>query len=102
MTTVLSIPSPDNGIWYLGPLPIRGYALCIIAGIIAAIWIGERRWVAALAAKELPREALDEGERHSLPPFVNTHLDDPRPAIPGCCGPGGKLHQHRWPGGFRL
>jgi prolipoprotein diacylglyceryl transferase len=24
---------------------LRGYALCIIAGIIAAIWIGERRWV---------------------------------------------------------
>ena len=44
--TVLSIPSPGEGIWYLGPLPIRAYALCIIAGIIAAIWIGERRWVA--------------------------------------------------------
>jgi prolipoprotein diacylglyceryl transferase len=25
---------------------LRGYALCIIAGIIAAIWIGERRWAA--------------------------------------------------------
>ena len=46
MTTILSIPSPDNGIWYLGPVPIRAYALCIIAGILAAIWIGERRWVA--------------------------------------------------------
>ncbi len=46
MTTILSIPSPGNGIWYLGPVPIRGYALCIIAGIVVAIWIGERRWVA--------------------------------------------------------
>ena len=27
-------------------MPIRGYALCIILGIVAAIWIGERRWVA--------------------------------------------------------
>jgi prolipoprotein diacylglyceryl transferase len=44
--TDLFIPSPSQGVWYLGPLPIRGYALCIIAGIIAAIWIGERRWVA--------------------------------------------------------
>ena len=44
--TILSIPSPGEGIWYLGPVPIRAYALCIIAGIIAAIWIGERRWVA--------------------------------------------------------
>ena len=43
--TALFIPSPSQGVWYLGPLPIRGYALCIIAGIVAAIWIGERRWV---------------------------------------------------------
>ena len=41
-----TIPSPDRGVWYLGPLPIRAYALCIIAGIIIAIWWGERRWVA--------------------------------------------------------
>lgn len=41
-----AIPSPSQGVWYLGPVPIRGYALSIIAGIIAAIWIGERRWVA--------------------------------------------------------
>ena len=41
-----SIPSPSQGVWDLGPVPIRGYALCIIAGIVAAIWIGERRWVA--------------------------------------------------------
>jgi prolipoprotein diacylglyceryl transferase len=44
--TSLSIPSPSDGVWDLGPLPLRGYALCIILGIIAAIWIGERRWVA--------------------------------------------------------
>lgn len=41
-----NIPSPDRGVWYLGPVPIRAYALCIIAGIIVAIWWGERRWVA--------------------------------------------------------
>ncbi|RMI29826.1 prolipoprotein diacylglyceryl transferase [Nocardia stercoris] len=40
------IPSPPRGVWYLGPIPIRAYALCIIAGIIAAIWLGERRWTA--------------------------------------------------------
>ncbi|WP_407645515.1 prolipoprotein diacylglyceryl transferase [Amycolatopsis alkalitolerans] len=39
-----TIPSPERGVWYLGPLPIRAYALCIIAGIILAIWWGERRW----------------------------------------------------------
>jgi len=42
----LSIPSPSEGVWYLGSLPVRGYALSIILGIIVAIWIGERRWVA--------------------------------------------------------
>ena len=46
MLTALSIPSPSDGVWNLGPLPIRGYALCIIVGIIVAIWIGERRWIA--------------------------------------------------------
>jgi prolipoprotein diacylglyceryl transferase len=44
--TSLSIPSPSSGVWDLGPIPIRGYALAIIVGIVAAIWIGERRWVA--------------------------------------------------------
>ncbi|WP_206422709.1 prolipoprotein diacylglyceryl transferase [Nocardioides pantholopis] len=44
--TVLTIPSPDQGVWHLGPVPLRGYALAIILGILAAIWIGERRWVA--------------------------------------------------------
>ncbi|MEU5266266.1 prolipoprotein diacylglyceryl transferase [Amycolatopsis sp. NPDC021455] len=41
-----TIPSPDRGVWHLGPIPIRAYALCIIAGIIVAIWWGERRWIA--------------------------------------------------------
>jgi prolipoprotein diacylglyceryl transferase len=44
--SVLSIPSPSSGVWHLGPVPIRGYALAIILGIVAAIWIGERRWQA--------------------------------------------------------
>jgi prolipoprotein diacylglyceryl transferase len=41
-----SIPSPSQAVWHLGPVPIRGYALSIILGIVAAIWIGEKRWVA--------------------------------------------------------
>ncbi|WP_310529455.1 prolipoprotein diacylglyceryl transferase [Nocardioides sp.] len=46
LITALSIPSPSQGTWDIGPFPLRGYALCIIAGIMVAIWIGERRWVA--------------------------------------------------------
>jgi phosphatidylglycerol---prolipoprotein diacylglyceryl transferase len=41
-----SIPSPHQGVWHLGPIPIRAYALCIIAGIVVAVWLGEKRWVA--------------------------------------------------------
>ena len=39
----LSIPSPGQGVWHLGPFPVRGYALCIILGIVVAVWLGERR-----------------------------------------------------------
>ena len=39
-----SIPSPSRSVWHLGPLPIRAYALCIIAGILVAIWLTNRRW----------------------------------------------------------
>ncbi|MDR7087113.1 prolipoprotein diacylglyceryl transferase [Aeromicrobium panaciterrae] len=40
------IPSPSNGVWHLGPLPLRAYALGIIIGAMMAIWIGERRFTA--------------------------------------------------------
>ena len=41
-----TIPSPDQGVWYIGPFPIRAYALCIIAGIVVAVSWSERRLVA--------------------------------------------------------
>ena len=40
------IPSPPQGVWYLGPIPIRAYALCIITGIIVAMAISLRRYKA--------------------------------------------------------
>jgi prolipoprotein diacylglyceryl transferase len=42
----LSIPSPSQGVWHVGPLPVRAYALAIILGVVAAVWVGEKRWVA--------------------------------------------------------
>jgi prolipoprotein diacylglyceryl transferase len=33
-------------VWHLGPVPLRAYALAILAGIVVAVWVGERRWVA--------------------------------------------------------
>ncbi|RLV50089.1 prolipoprotein diacylglyceryl transferase [Nocardioides mangrovicus] len=46
MTHLLFIPSPGEGVWHIGPIPIRAYALCIIAGVLVAVWLGNRRWVA--------------------------------------------------------
>ncbi|BCO36100.1 prolipoprotein diacylglyceryl transferase [Mycobacterium heckeshornense] len=47
MTTILAyFPSPPRGVWHLGPIPIRAYALFIIAGIVVALLIGDRRWAA--------------------------------------------------------
>jgi prolipoprotein diacylglyceryl transferase len=40
------IPSPSQGVWHLGPLPLRAYALGIIIGALVAIWVGERRYQA--------------------------------------------------------
>lgn len=42
-TILLEIPSPSQSVWQLGPFPIRAYALCILAGIVLAIWLGDRR-----------------------------------------------------------
>ncbi len=43
---VAAIPSPDQSVWYLGPVPLRAYALCILAGIVVAMLVTDRRWVA--------------------------------------------------------
>ena len=39
-----AIPSPSEGVWHLGPVPLRGYALAILVGIGVAVWLGDRRW----------------------------------------------------------
>lgn len=41
-----TIPSPPQGVWHVGPIPLRAYALCIIAGIVVAVWLTDRRFVA--------------------------------------------------------
>ncbi len=38
-----AIPSPPAGVWHVGPVPVRAYALCIVAGIAAAVWITDVR-----------------------------------------------------------
>jgi prolipoprotein diacylglyceryltransferase len=51
-----SIPSPQISFFTIGVFKIHFYALCILAGIIAAIWISDRRLVARGAKSGL---ALD-------------------------------------------
>ena len=40
------LPSPSISVIELGPLTIHFYALTIILGIVVAVWLGERRFVA--------------------------------------------------------
>ncbi|MEO3935508.1 prolipoprotein diacylglyceryl transferase [Dermatophilaceae bacterium Soc4.6] len=37
------LPSPTSGVWHLGFFPVRGYAMCILAGIVIAVWITQKR-----------------------------------------------------------
>jgi prolipoprotein diacylglyceryltransferase len=37
-----SIPSPGHAVWHLGPLSVRAYALCVIAGIVVAVAVASR------------------------------------------------------------
>lgn len=41
-----SIPSPSESVWYLGPFPLRAYALAILLGIAVAVWLTSKRMVA--------------------------------------------------------
>ncbi len=41
-----AIPSPPVGVWYLGPIPVRAYALAILVGIVVGIWITDKRYTA--------------------------------------------------------
>jgi prolipoprotein diacylglyceryl transferase len=52
--TLAYIPSPTTAVWNLGPLPIRAYALFIIAGIIIACVVTEAR----MRARGAPRNTV--------------------------------------------
>lgn len=44
LTIAAALPSPPQGEWYLGPIPIRAYALAIGVGIVLGWWITDRRY----------------------------------------------------------
>jgi prolipoprotein diacylglyceryl transferase len=43
LTPLAEIPSPTQSVWYIGSIPIRAYALCIVLGIVAACAVTEIR-----------------------------------------------------------
>lgn len=43
--TALEIPSPPAGGFFIGPVEIRYYAICILTGIFVAAWLSRRRFV---------------------------------------------------------
>jgi prolipoprotein diacylglyceryltransferase len=38
------IPSPSNGTFHLGPIPIHVYGLLLAVGVVVGTLIAERRW----------------------------------------------------------
>ncbi|MBO0900217.1 prolipoprotein diacylglyceryl transferase [Cellulomonas sp. zg-ZUI222] len=40
----LSVPSPGQSVWHLGPFPLRAYAVAILLGIVVATVMTQRRW----------------------------------------------------------
>ena len=41
-----SIPSPSQGVWHLGPFPVRAYAMAILLGVMVAVVLTRRRLIA--------------------------------------------------------
>ncbi|ALA67581.1 prolipoprotein diacylglyceryl transferase [Corynebacterium lactis RW2-5] len=48
-----NIPSPPQGVWHIGPLPIRGYAISILVGVLIGIYWMQRRYAARGGNPEL-------------------------------------------------
>jgi prolipoprotein diacylglyceryl transferase len=50
------LPSPASAVWHLGVIPVRAYALCMVAGVVAGLWLTGRRY---RKAGYRPRVILD-------------------------------------------
>ncbi|MFC4961237.1 hypothetical protein ACFPFX_33600 [Streptomyces mauvecolor] len=85
------MPSPSQGVWRLGPIPVRAYTLRILAGVLAATWLPRRRWAAlghdpeevvdivSYTAGRAWTEALRVDHAHR---FLGLRLNDWMPAAP--------------------
>ena len=41
---VAFLPSPASDIWRLGPVPVRAFALCMVVGVLAGLWLTDWRY----------------------------------------------------------
>jgi len=96
------IPSPDQGVWNLGPVPLRAYALIIVAAILVAVWFGNKRWIArggsAGTVADVALWAVPFGIIGGL--FSHVISDNPMYFAPGCSGFGGAVQI--WQGGLGI
>lgn len=40
----VAIPSPPQGVWYLGPIPLRAYGILVATGMVVAVLLTKRRY----------------------------------------------------------
>jgi prolipoprotein diacylglyceryl transferase len=38
------LPSPASSLWHLGPIPFRAFSLCMVAGVLAGLWLTDWRY----------------------------------------------------------
>jgi len=41
---VAYLPSPAAGVWHLAIIPVRAYAVCVLAAVVAGLWLTDRRY----------------------------------------------------------
>ena len=41
---VAYLPSPASGVWHLAIIPVRAYALCVLAAVVTGLWLTDRRY----------------------------------------------------------
>jgi prolipoprotein diacylglyceryl transferase len=79
VTPLAFIPPPPIDGFQIGPLKLHLYGLCIAAGVLAAFWLANRRWVAAGGKPgELERPgiwAVAAGFLGARIAYVSTHTD---------------------------
>ena len=72
--SVAYLPSPSQGVWHLGALPVRAYALFIVAGVLVAFGItglryrargGEPGVILDVATWAIPNSGVGQAHVHA-------------------------------------